>query len=88
MSISIRAHNCVLDIVSTRTRIWVIAVRPLNVGCFPYEFQSSEAKFVVKLNKNVDSIAGITTSTTKSSSSTGLFITRTCGQVKRPAPSR
>ncbi|MEK6406116.1 MAG: hypothetical protein AABN34_04045 [Acidobacteriota bacterium] len=28
------------------------------IGSFPYEFQSSEAKFVVKLNKNVEWIAG------------------------------
>jgi hypothetical protein len=28
------------------------------IGSFPYEYQSSEAKFVVKLNKNVDWIAG------------------------------
>jgi hypothetical protein len=30
----------------------------LLIGSFPYEYQSSEAKFVVKLNKNVDWIAG------------------------------
>ncbi len=28
------------------------------IGSFPYEYQSSEAKFVVKLNKSVDWIAG------------------------------
>lgn len=28
------------------------------IGSFPYEYQSSEAKFVVKLNKNMDWIAG------------------------------